>query len=331
MNIAAFVLLSAIIGIYVLLDGYDLGVAAITPLVARTRAERGAAMASIGPFWNGNEVWLVVAGGVLFALFPKAYASAFSGFYLAFMVLLWLLMFRGIAIELRNHFDNEMWHSFWDTTFFASSAGLILLLGVALGNLLRGLPLNGNEYFPGTFAFLLNPYALGVGVFALLALAQHGMAFLAMRVDGPPAQRARRAQSVLWWMVLCGYLLVTLATFVVRTDSIHGIVWVTFVPLLSLASLVALRFSSTRTHERSAFIASSVFLASLMLAAAGTMFPYLLPAFPAGTGGLSIYATAPPAGALAITIGVTVIGLLLVIGYTTFVVREMASKITVRE
>src|SRR5579875_361995 len=120
------------IAAYAMLDGYDLGVGAIMPFIARDERERGAVMAAIGPFWNGNEVWLVAAGGTLFALFPRAYASAFSGFYLPFMVVLWLLMFRGVSIELRNHKTNPLWRAFFDASFSVSSALLIVLFGIAV-------------------------------------------------------------------------------------------------------------------------------------------------------------------------------------------------------
>ena len=331
MNAAGFALLAVMIGAYVLLDGYDLGVAAIAPLTTRTPAERAAAMSAIGPFWNGNEVWLIAAGGALFALFPKAYASAFSGFYLPFVVVLWLLMFRGLALELRNHFQSELWHTFWDSAFFASSAALIVLFGVALGNLLRGVPLDRRGYFSGTFAFLLNPYAVGVGIFALFALAQHGLTFLTLRVDGPPARRARRVQSIVWWFVLLAYLLVTVATFVLRAGSVHHAAWLAFLPLPSLLALGAVRFYAARGEERGAFVASAAFLASLLLAAAGTMFPYLLPAYPARAGGLSIYDAAPSPSALATTLTVTIVGLCAVVAYTIFTAGRMAGKIRAPE
>jgi cytochrome d ubiquinol oxidase subunit II len=159
MSVAGFAVIAFLLTGYVLLDGYDLGVAAIAPLIGRSDHERASAMASIGPFWNGNEVWLIAAGAALFALFPAAYASSFSGFYLPFIVALWLLMFRGIALEVRERRASELWHQFWDAAFSLASGLLIVLFGVALGNLLRGVPLDSAGYFQGTFAFLLNPYA----------------------------------------------------------------------------------------------------------------------------------------------------------------------------
>ena len=169
MIVVAFLLLVAMLGVYVLLDGYDLGAGAVHLFVARDDAERAAVLDSIGPYWNGNEVWLIAAGGTLFALFPQVYASSFSGFYLPFMVLLWLLMFRGIAFELRGEFPSDLWRGFFDVTFAAASVLLILVLGVALGNIVRGVPLDTAHYFQGTFAFLLNPYAVGVGLLAVAA------------------------------------------------------------------------------------------------------------------------------------------------------------------
>ncbi|MGC2633157.1 MAG: cytochrome d ubiquinol oxidase subunit II, partial [Candidatus Cybelea sp.] len=160
MSVAAFVTIAFMFAMYVMLDGYDLGVATVGALIARGERDRSAVMASIGPFWNGNEVWLIAAAAALFALFPAAFAAAFSGFYLPFIVALWLLMLRGIAVELREHFPSEVWHQFWDAAFAGSSALLIFVFGIALGNLLRGVPLDASGYFEGTFAFLLNPYAL---------------------------------------------------------------------------------------------------------------------------------------------------------------------------
>jgi cytochrome bd ubiquinol oxidase subunit II len=329
MSIFGFAIVAFMLAAYVLLDGYDLGVATISPIVARTDAERAATMRSIGPFWNGNEVWLIAAGGVLFALFPRAYASSFSGFYLPLIVVLWLLMFRGIALELRRHFPSLIWHQFWDFCFSSSSVLLILILGVASGNLLRGVPLDANGYFQGTFAFLLNPYALLVGAFAIVALAQHGTAFLWMRVDGPPAQRASRLMTPLWVASIVFYLLVTGATFRMRGMGLG--IGVVVVVAISLAGLIALRMQTSRQSATGAFYASCVFVASILVAAAGTLFPYLLPAFPAGHGGISVYDSPPSPGAFLTQVIVTVAGLILVIVYGTFALRRMAAKVRVGE
>jgi cytochrome d ubiquinol oxidase subunit II len=323
----SFVVITFMLAAYVLLDGYDLGIAAISPFIARTDAERAATMASIGPFWNGNEVWLIAAGGALFALFPAAYAAAFSGFYLPFMVVLWMLMFRGIAMELRDHLKSDLWHQFWDAAFWLSSALLIVLFGVALGNLVRGVPLDLFGYFQGTFGFLLNPYALLIAVFGLAAVAQHGAAFAAMRIDGEPAVRAVRLMRGLWWVVLALYAGASAATFATR-GAPPGL-WLYAVPLVSLAALVALRAATRGAPGFAAFGASSIFLVSLLAEASGTLYPYLLPAFPAGRGGISIYDAAPSAVGSIVALTATIVGSVAVLVYGSAVWRRMAAKVRV--
>jgi cytochrome d ubiquinol oxidase subunit II len=328
-NTLAFVLLAAMIAVYVLLDGYDLGIAAITPLVARTEGEREASMRAIGPFWNGNEVWLIAAGGALFALFPQAYASAFSGFYLPFIMVLWLLMFRGIAMELRAHFPSKIWHDFWDFCFAGSSVLLIVLFGVALGNLLRGVPLDARGYFSGTLAFLLNPYALLVGATALGALMQHGLTFLMLRVNGPPADRAARILRWLWPVVALFYVATTFATIATRSAAgIGG--WTFAIPLLSIGSLLAVRIFTQRAKALAAFASSCAFLATLLLAAAGTMYPYLLLGFPAGTPGISVNDAAPSPVALVSALAAVIVGLVAVAIYTVLGTRSLWGRIDIR-
>jgi len=326
-SLVAFVVIGVMLTFYVLLDGYDLGVGAISFVVARTDRERGASMEAIGPFWNGNEVWLIAAGGALFALFPRAYASSFSGFYLPFVVVLWLLMFRGIALELREHFRGRLWHQFWDAAFSLSSGLLILLFGVALGNLLRGVPLDKAGYFQGTFAFLLNPYALLVGAFAVATLAQHAAAFLALRIDGPPAERSRLFLRRVWWLVLALYVAVTAGTYLVR--GLPTLTWLFVVPVLSLAALVAMLAFERRGAYAAAFAASSAFVATLLVEAAGSLFPYLIPGYPLGSGGMTIYDAAPSAVSLTVALATTIVGTVVVLVYGSIVARAMARKIRV--
>ncbi|HEY9085316.1 MAG TPA: cytochrome d ubiquinol oxidase subunit II [Candidatus Tyrphobacter sp.] len=329
MTIFAFVLVAFMLLVYVLLDGYDLGVAAAMPLVARTERERAATMSAIGPFWNGNEVWLIAAAAVLFALFPKAYASAFSGFYLPFILVLWLLMARGIAMEVRGHFPSSIWHEFWDTAFWLGSALLIVIFGIALGNLLRGLPLDPDGYFMGTFAYLLNPYAILVGLFAVEVLVEHGLLFLVLRVDGALAGRARRFSLWLSHASVVGYIAVTAATFAVRGLAMAR--WpLAAVAIASLASLVALRICILRKRDGAAFLASCAFIATLLTEAAATLFPYLLPA-PLGQGGISVYDVQPNPVALVTAIVSTVVGLCVLGVYAPFAMRRMLGKVRVEE
>ena len=327
MSVAGFVVIAFMLTVYVLLDGFDLGVAAVAPLIARGDRERAAAMASIGPFWNGNEVWLIAAGAVLFALFPTAYASSFSGFYLPFVVVLWMLMFRGIALELRDHFPSELWHQFWDAAFSAASVLLIFLFGVTLGNLLRGVPLDASGYFQGRFAFLLNPYALLVGLFALATLSVHGAAFAAIRIDGEPGVRAVRIVRGGAWLLLGLYAAVTAMTFAERVQIRAS--WLFAMPALSLLALFALRRCARKERRVAAFAMSSSFIATLLVTAAGTLFPYLLPGFPPGRGGISVFEAAPSKTALSCALSVALIGIVLVAIYGPIVWRRMAGKIRV--
>ena len=327
MSTLGFVVIAFMLGMYVMLDGYDLGVAAVIPAIARSDRERAAAIAAIGPFWNGNEVWLIAGGAALFALFPTAYASAFSGFYLPFIIVLWLLMFRGIAIELRDHIASDLWHQFWDAAFSISSTLLIVLFGVALGNLLRGLPLGAGGYFLGTFAFLLNPYAALVGFFALIALMQHGALFVALRVDGALGDRARNAVQSLWWGAAALYVMATVATFSAHPPATPS--WIFALPVLSLGALVGVRWSVAVEHGALAFAASCLFIASHVAAAAATIYPYLLPAFPAGRGGISIFAASPSNTSIGSALVITLAGIALVALYAPAVWRRMAAKVRV--
>lgn len=318
MNTMAFDLLAFMLAMYVLLDGYDLGVATITPLVARTSDERADSMHAIGPFWNGNEVWLIVAGGALFALFPKAYASVFSGFYLPFIVVLWLLMFRGVAMELRGHFPSAIWHDFWDFCFSASSVLLILLFGVTLGDLVRGVPLDQAGYFIGTFALLLNPFALLVGVLAVVVLSMHGAIFVMLRVTGPPVARARTVVAYAMPVASVLYILATIEVFSMMGRHLIASPWV-ILPIIGFASLLGATFAALRGHTGIAFGCSCAFLVSLLTGAAAAMYPYVLPGFPQRAAGLSIATSSPSPVALSSALAVSIVGVCIVVAYSAFV------------
>jgi cytochrome d ubiquinol oxidase subunit II len=327
MSVAGFIVIAFMLTMYVLLDGYDLGVAAIAPMIARSDGERSATMASIGPFWNGNEVWLIAAAAALFALFPAAYAASFSGFYLPFVVVLWLLMFRGIALELREHFPSELWHQFWDVAFSASSVLLIFLFGLALGNLVRGVPVDGAGYFAGTFSFLLNPYAVLVGLFALATVMMHGATFAAMRIEGELAVRATRLLRRLLWVVFVLYLAVTALTFAMRLPLTGP--WLIVFPAMTLLALLGVRLGTQKTHGVTTFAMSCAFVAALLATSAATIFPYLLPGFPARSSGISIFEPPPSALALSCALVVTIGGIVAVATYAPIVWRRMAGKIRV--
>ena len=320
MNAAAFVLIAAMIAGYVILDGYDLGLGAIHLIYARTDQERAASLAAIGPFWNGNEVMLISAAATLFALFPKAYAASFSGFYLPFIIVLWLLMVRGMSIELRGHFESDLWRGFWDVGFSISSALLALIFGVAIGNIIRGVPLDSSGYFAGTFAFLLNGYALAVAVFALLALAMHGAAFAWMRTDGVIAERGQRITRLLPFAVFVLFAIVTTMTLFIHPAARNPALWLA--PILAFASLAGVRLAR---NGATALVASSLMLLALVTSAATTLFPSLLPSYPSGAG-LDIYNAAPNAYSLNNAFFVAAIGFGAVLVYGTLAMRRMLAR-----
>src|SRR5713226_1246439 len=188
-----FAIVSGMLAVYVILDGFDFGAGILHRFVARTDEERRTVLAAIGPVWDGNEVWLIAAGGVLFLAFPRVYAVAFSGFYLALMIVLWLLILRGIAIESRSRQENPLWREFWDTIFSVASVFLAVVLGTALGNLVRGVPLDETGVFfiplftdfePGRQPGVFDWYTALVGAFTLCALAGHGALYLVWKTTG---------------------------------------------------------------------------------------------------------------------------------------------------
>lgn len=323
-----FVVLALMLAGYVLLDGYDIGVGTVSPFVAKTSAERAAFLRAIAPFWNGNEVWLIASGAVLFGLFPVAYAVSFSGFYLPLIIALWLLMFRGLSIELRETIDTDVWRTLWDALFMLSSALLAIVYGVAIGNLVRGVDLQRSGFFVGTFAKLLNPFALEAGVLALLALALHGLVYGRMRIEGELGERCTRYARRLWWLVLVVFVGVTAGAF----EIYHGVdphpILSAVLSLGSLAALVVLRLVFER--PRAAFYASGSFLAILLVSAAATLFPYLIPRYPRGTGGLTIYAANPAAPpALATMLAIIVVALAALFVYRAIAAGRLTQPVRV--
>src|SRR5664280_2773136 len=213
-----FWLVAVMIVGYVVLDGFDLGVGVLHLFLVRTEAERRAAVRSIGPVWDGNEVWLLAGGGTLYFAFPLLYASAFSGFYLPLMIVLWLLIGRGVSIELRMHMNNVVWRSFFDGLFFLSSALLAIFLGAALANVIRGVPIGPDQYFflplwtnwrVGPNPGILDWYTVIGGLVAFIALATHGALYLAMKAPGELEARAQRIGQ-LAWIALCAITAVSL-------------------------------------------------------------------------------------------------------------------------
>jgi cytochrome d ubiquinol oxidase subunit II len=283
-----FAIVAAMLTAYVVLDGFDFGAGALHLVVAKTNEERRRVLGAIGPFWDGNEVWLLAAGGTLFVAFPKVLASGLSGFYFAIFLVLWALILRGIAIEFRSHVAAPLWRSFWDVTFSVASASLAVLFGAALGNLVRGLPLDAKGWFslPLFTDFttsnpvgILDWYTVLTGVFALVALTTHGAAFLAWKTDGAVQARARQQAARGLVAVAALWPVVTLATRFAAPDFIAPFLTRPFAWLGVLAAIAGMLFAAfavRRNDDRGAFLGSCAFLSGLMIATAACSFPALL-------------------------------------------------------
>ena len=279
LQIVWFVLFVAIIGGYVVLDGFDLGVGMLLPFVARTDRDRRILLNAIGPVWDGNEVWLVLGGGALFAAFPLVYASLFSGFYLAMMLVLLVLILRTIAIEFRSKRESATWRSFWDWTFSVASFGISLLLGVALGNIVRGVELGADGIMNVSLPDLLNPYSVVFGAVAVSMLALHGALFLVLKTEGDLEARLARLvpRLLLTFFVamtaLIGWTLLRDEPF---AHNFRERPWTAVFPLLALVAIAAVWRLTNAGRPLQAFFASAVMIASLMAAVAAGMYPVLL-------------------------------------------------------
>ena len=285
-----FWLVAVMIVGYVVLDGFDLGVGILHLFLPRTEAERQASLRSIGPVWDGNEVWLLAGGGTLYFAFPLLYASAFSGFYLPLMIVLWLLVLRGVTLELRNHIDVGVWLSLLDGVFGLSSALLAIFYGAALANVLRGVPLQADGYFflplwtnfqPGLHPGILDWYTVIGGLVALVALTLHGALWLTIKVSGNLEQRACRIINPLLLVLISLTVVSLIGTFTVRRASLDNYYRypITFVvPVGVLAALACIWWFNRNQQPVRAFLSSSTYLFFMLAGACWGVYPTLLPA-----------------------------------------------------
>ena len=332
LHTAWFIVLVTLVAGYAVLDGFDLGVGALHLLLPRGDAERTVAIETIGPVWNGNEVWLVAAGGAMFAAFPLLYASAFSGFYLPLMLVLWLLVFRGLGIEFRHQVDHLMWRQAWDVAFTLASALLAFILGVAFANVLRGVPLDDGGRFEGTFGLVLNPFSLTGGALGLLTLAMHGSAWLAFKTTGELRVRAQRTTDRLWASVVFVLLSMTTGSFRVRPNFIANFErWPVLLalPLVTLAALVTIRWTRGTSRDGLRFAATSAFIVGVLASAAAGLYPRLLPT-PDGARflGLDIYNAAAPDASLRTALWLYGLGLALVSAYLVRSYRTWSGRVS---
>ncbi len=334
-----FWIVAVMIAAYVVLDGFDIGAGIIHLFVARTDEERRINLRAIGPVWDGNEVWLLAAGGTLYFAFPLLYASAFSGFYLPLMMVLWLLMGRGLGIELRSHLDGPVWRSFFDFVFSAASILLAIFYGAALGNVIRGVPLGADGYFfeplwtnwrVGPNPGILDWYTVMAGVIALAVLTMHGALYIATKTEGEINARARRAASFVWPAVLILTFVSLMLTIKVNPALLTNYKEYPIalaIPVVVFASLAALFTFHMKGNEKAAFVSSAVYITFMLVGAVVGVYPNVLPAAGNPAYSLTIHNTAAPHYGLTIGLVWWAIGITLALGYFVFVYRMFKGKV----
>ncbi|MGH9545378.1 MAG: cytochrome d ubiquinol oxidase subunit II [Terriglobales bacterium] len=335
-----FWIVAVMLAAYVVLDGFDLGVGILHPLLARSEPDRQIMLKSIGPVWDGNEVWLLAGGGTLYFAFPALYASAFSGFYLALMIVLWLLIMRGASVELRMHIDDRVWRSFFDGLFFFSSSLLAVFFGAALANVIRGVPLRADGYFflplwtnwrVGPEPGILDWYTVIGGVVALVALAIHGALYLAVKTEGDLQLRARAFARRTWAVLFAITVVSLIATISVRSDALvnyYSYPLAFAIPVAVLASLGGMFYFCRRLADGKAFASSCVYLSTMLVGAAISLYPRLLPSSSDVAHDITVQNALSAPYALRVGLVWWALGMVLAMVYFVVVYRMFRGKVT---
>jgi len=333
LNIIWFILYAVLIIGYAILDGFDLGVG-VLHLFARNDHERRIHLNAIGPVWDGNEVWLLTGGGALFAAFPIVYATVFSSFYLALMLLLLALIARAVSMEFRGKVDSDGWRRVWDISFGVGSLVATLLFGVAVGNILRGIPIDESGQFTGTFLGLLNPYSLLVGLLALVLFTMHGAIWLALKSEGELHARMKKVTNTTWMAFVMIYLVVTLASFFSAPHLFEGLFgnplfWIFLV--LLIVGIIAIPVAAKAERFFHAFLASSLVILCMNGVAAIGLFPRMVPSSINLDYSLTIYNASSTPRTHTVMLIITLIGMPIVIGYTIWIYRIFKGKVKLTE
>ncbi len=272
LHVVWFALITVLFAGFFFLEGFDYGVGMWLPFLGKSDAERRAIINTIGPVWDGNEVWMITAGGAMFAAFPHWYATLFSGFYLALFLMLLALILRGVAFEYRSLREDPGWRARWDWAIFFGSAVPAFLWGVAVANLIRGVPIDAHMQYTGTFWTLLNPYGLLGGLAAVAVFLVHGGHFLALKLEGDLAARARRAAHAAWWPAVVALVLFVLGLFGYRGYLDKGALAL-LVPLVAAVAFVAVRFLG----DRAAFWSGGLAIVLATVTVFVALFPNVMP------------------------------------------------------
>ena len=329
-----FIILNVLLIGYAILDGFDLGVGILHPFVAKTDRERRLVMNSIGPLWDGNEVWLVTFGGALFAMFPNAYASIFSAFYLPFVLLLFALIFRAVSLEFRSKRKSPFWRSFWDILFFIGSTLAAFLFGVAVGAIMQGLELSELGDYQGSLLDMLSGFSISVGVFTVALLAMHGAIYLYLKTEGELQQRLLTWMKGTYYLYLALFVIVTLWSILFVPASLqhfgdYPILW--FVPLLNVIAIINIPRAIAKQKPLYAFMSSCCTIAALVFLFSAALFPDLLPASNNADLSITIYNAASSTLTQKIGLIIVAIGMPMVLSYTILVYWTFRGKVELSE
>jgi cytochrome bd ubiquinol oxidase subunit II len=334
-----YAILSLMLTAYVVLDGRNFGAGAIHLVVAKTGPENRQVIAAIGPLWTWHEVWLVSAGGILFVAFPRALAAASAAYYFAIFLVLWSLILRGIAMEISGHIDDRLWQTFWDFVFAVSNILLAILFGAALGNVIRGVPLDASGEFHLAFftnfgvrgsVGLLDWYSVSLGVFALLMLSAHGATYLTLKTAGPVHERSEALARRLWPMVFVFLAVVTVETWRVRPDLV-GILWrrpYAWPAIIIVIAGAVTIFTGLRGRlELRAFVGSCLLIAGLLIGAAAVLYPVLLYSTLSGEYSLTAYNSASSEHSLVVAALWWPVAFVLSLTYAGLIFRHYRGKV----
>lgn len=338
---AWFAILCLMLAMYAVLDGWNIGSGIVQFLVARAPAERRLVISAIGPLWTWHEVWLVASGGVLFVAFPSVLATALPGFYLAVFVLLWCLIGRGLSLEFGGHLDDALWRTFWDVAFSVVNLLIAVLLGAALGNLIRGVPLGASGKFSLAFftdfrtqgeVGILDWYTILVAVFTVVCVAAHGASYLVWRTEGVVRDRSLGLSRRLWFAVFVLMPAITMATAAVRPDMFAEMArrppaWLAVA--LAVAGSLAVVSGQRHGKERLAFLGGCAFILGLLGAAAASVFPVMLHSTLGAEHSVTAYSGAVTGPGLAIASVWWPVAFIFSVGYSVFVARQFKGKVRV--
>ncbi|MGB8320803.1 MAG: cytochrome d ubiquinol oxidase subunit II [Ignavibacteriaceae bacterium] len=336
LNIIWFILVGVLIIGYAILDGFDLGVG-IIHLFTKKDEEKRVNFNAIGPVWDGNEVWLLTGGGALFAAFPIVYATVFSGFYIAFMLLLMALILRAVSFEFRKYVESPQSKKMWDLAFGVGSLIPALLYGVAVGNIMRGLPvelINGKVFSSISFLGLLNPYSLLIGILSLVLFIMHGAVYLSLKSEGEQQEKMVNWVNKTWIILVILYVLATISTFFAAPYLFNGILknvlfWILFIAMF--ASLINIPVLIKTKKFGMAFLSSSALIAMMILLFALSLFPLLVPSSIDMANSLTIYNASSTQRTLETMFIIALIGMPLVIIYTIFVYHTFKGKVIINQ